>query len=340
MAATTSSEHLDLVRSGLCMAAHPLALDADGRLDEGRQLALTEYYLGAGVGGLAVAVHTTQFGIREAGLLRPVLELAAGRVLAHDREVALVSGVCGPTAQAAAEAELARDLGYDVGLVSLVGVPGDEDDLVRHVAQVGEVLPVMGFYLQAAAGGRRLPYSFWRRIAELPCVIAVKIAPFDRYATLDVVRAVADSGRAGDLALYTGNDDHILLDLLTVHRTVRPDGDVVEQAIVGTLLGQNAVWTRRAVELFGRARAARLSGEVDADLLTLAAQLTDANAAVFDVANGFAGCIAGVHEVLRRQWLLDDVRLLDPDESLSPGQAAELDRVIAAYPHLVDDVVG
>ncbi len=335
-----SQERLDLVRSGLCMAAHPLALDSRGHVDERRQLALTQYYLDSGVGGLAVAVHTTQFGIREVGLLRPVLELAADRVRAHDRDVALVSGVCGPAPQAVEEAALARDLGYDVGLVSLVGVPGDEDDLVRHIAQVGEVLPVMGFYLQAAAGGRRLPYSFWRRIAELPSVVAVKIAPFDRYATLDVVRAVADSGRAGDVALYTGNDDHILLDLLTVHRTVRPDGEVVEQAIVGALLGQNAVWTRRAVEMFDRAREARLSGVVDAYLLTLAAQLTDANAAVFDVANGFAGCIAGVHEVLRRQGLLDDVRLLDSDESLSPGQAAELDRVIASYPHLVDHLAG
>jgi len=325
---------LDLLRAGLFIPAHPLVLDRDGRLDEHRQNALTSYYLDAGVGGLAVGVHTTQFEIRGAGLYRPVLELAAARAHQEARPLPLVAGVCGATRQAVEEAEDARELGYDVALVSLAGVEGEPDELVAHVARVGEVLPVMGFYLQAAAGGRPLPYEFWRGLADLESVVAVKMAPFNRYQTLDVVRGVADSDRADEIALYTGNDDHIVLDLLTTFRVRRADGGVVEKAVVGSLLGQNAVWTRDAVRVFEQARAARCSGVVDTALLTLAAELTDANSAVFDIEGGFAGCIAGIHEVLRRQGLLDEVRLLDPGVHVSDHQMGEIDRVIAAYPHL------
>lgn len=286
---------------------------------------------------MAVAVHTTQFEIRDVGLLWPVLEIAADELRAGGRRVLRVAGVCGPTRQAVAEAELAAELGYDIALVSTAGLDLEDDALVRHVADVGEVLPVMGFYLQPAIGGRRLGYSFWRSLADLECVVAVKLAPFDRYATLDAVRGVVDSDREATVSLYTGNDDHILTDLLTTSRLTRPDGRVVEKAVVGSLLGQNAVWTRVAVRLFDRAREARLGGSVDAELITAASELTDANAAVFDAAAGFEGCILGIHEVLRRQGLLEDVRLLDPGVSITAHQVSELDRVTAAYPHLTDD---
>ncbi|GAA4062806.1 dihydrodipicolinate synthase family protein [Nonomuraea soli] len=316
---------------GVIIPAHPLVITSGGTLDERRQRALTRYYLDAGAGGLAVGVHTTQFGIRGAGLLEPVLALAADE--AAGRAPVLVAGVAGGTAQAVCEAALAASLGYDLAMVILRGLDHLSDrELVAHLAEVGEVLPLCGFYLQPAVGGRVLGVDFWREVAQLPALRAVKIAPFDRYRTLDVVRAVCESGRADEIALYTGNDDNILVDLLTEYSV----GDVTKR-IVGGLLGQTAVWTRRAVELLKLAHEAVRTGRVDNSLLTLAAQLTDANGAVFDVANGFAGCIAGVHEILRRQGLLAEVRLLDPEEGLSPGQAAELDRVIAAYPQLLDD---
>ncbi|MEV6285242.1 dihydrodipicolinate synthase family protein [Kribbella sp. NPDC051770] len=323
------------LREGVLIPAHPLALTPDLQLDVRRQRALSRYYLDAGAGGLAVGVHTTQFGIRDAGLLEPVLRLAIETVreAPRDRPIVMVAGVAGPVEQAVAEAKLAAELGYDLAMVILRGL-GDasEDELIEHIGAVGEVLPVFGFYLQQAVGGPALPYSFWARLAELPSLAAIKIAPFDRYRTIDVVRAVCTSSRAAEIALYTGNDDNIVADLLTTYRfTV--DGKQVSQRIVGGLLGQNAVWTRAAVELFERVRREPVSEE----LLTLGAQLTDANAAVFDVAGNFAGCVAGIHEVLRRQGLLDGIHLLDPDERLSPGQAEELDRVVAAYPHLTDD---
>ncbi len=324
-----------VLHDGVLIPAHPLALTAELALDERRQRALTRYYLEAGAGGLAVGVHTTQFGIRDAGLLDPVLRLAVETVreTPRDRPVVMVAGVAGPVEQAVAEAKTAAELGYDLAMVILRGLDGaSEDELVAHIAAVGEVLPVFGFFLQPAVGGPALPFRFWARVAELPTVAAIKIAPFDRYRTIDVVRAVCESGRADEIALYTGNDDNIVADLSTTYRfTVR--GEQVSKRIVGGLLGQNAVWTRAAVELFERVRREPLSAE----LLTLGAQLTDANAAVFDVAGGFHGCVAGIHEVLRRQGLLDGIHLLDPDESLSPGQAEELDRVVAAYPHLTDD---
>jgi dihydrodipicolinate synthase/N-acetylneuraminate lyase len=318
--------------------AHPLALTARRRLDERRQRALTRYYLDAGAGGLAVGVHTTQFTIREpsVGLLGPVLTLARETSRAWAARPPIhVAGVVGDTAQAVAEAGLAARLGYDVALVSLGGLDAwTVPQLVTHVRAVGEILPVMAFYLQPAVGGRDLPYGFWRALLELDCVVAIKVAPFDRYRTLDVVRAVWDAGRGGEVALYTGNDDHILLDLLTPIRF----GDGPPLRFVGGLLGQWAVWTQRAVELHTECRAAAAAGTAPPpDLLTTAAQLTDANAAIFDATHRYAGCIPGIHEILRRQGLLAGTWCLDPNETLSPGQCAEIDRVLGAYPHLTDD---
>ncbi|MER5334510.1 dihydrodipicolinate synthase family protein [Micromonospora sp. NPDC002717] len=321
---------LELLREGTVIPAHPLALTADRRLDERRQRALTRYYLAAGAGGLAVGVHTTQFAVREAGLLRPVLALAAETVDAEaGRPVVKVAGACGPTVQAVAEAELAAGLGYHAVLLSPV-VPGaDEAYLLQRARAVGEVLPVIGFYLQPAIGGPRLSPAFWRAFADLPSVVAVKLAPFDRYRTLEAVRGIAAADRGAEVTLYTGNDDNILGDLL---------GEFAGRRFAGGLLGQWAVWTRAAVAMFDRVRAAR-SGDAAAlaELTARAAALTDANAAVFDAANDFDGCIAGVHEVLRRQGLLDGVWCLDPAEGLSPGQAEELTRVSTAYPWLTDD---
>ena len=318
--------------------AHPLALTARRKLDEQRQAALTRYYIDAGAGGIAVGVHTTQFAIREPrhGLLRPVLELAAttARAWRGGDRIALVAGIVGATSQALAEAELARALGYHAGLVSLGAMPdASEAELVRHCRRIADVLPVFGFYLQPAVGGRSLGFRFWRALADVPGVVAIKIAPFNRYATLDVVRAVAESGRA-DIALYTGNDDAIVSDLVTPFR-VPAKGRRVERRIVGGLLGQWAVWTRRAVEWLERIKKARRS--VPGRLVGDGAALTDANGAIFDAGNGFAGCIPGIHEVLRRQGLLRGTWCLDPNERLSPGQAAEIDRVTRDYPQLQDD---
>lgn len=326
----------DLFRRGLVIPAHPLALTEDRKLDERRQQALTRYYIEAGAGGLAVGVHTTQFAIHGTDLLPPVLELAARTAGEYEREVVLVAGVTGPTSQAVAEAELASMLGYHMVLLG----PHrelDEDALIERARAVGEVLPVIGFYLQPAVGGRPLSRDFWTRLAAVESVVGVKVAPFDRYRTLDVLHGVVRAGRAGEVALYTGNDDHILADLITPHRVV-VDGREVEVEFVGGLLGQWAVWVRRAVEMLEEAKLAR--GGDDAAvrrLLTLDGHLTDANAAIFDSANGFHGCIPGIHEVLRRQGLLEGRWCLDPDEDLSPGQLAEIDRIWAAYPWLRDD---
>ncbi len=318
--------------------ACPLALTAERRLDERRHRALVRYYLAAGAAGLAVGVHTTQFAIRDprVGLFKPVLQLAAEELNRAGRSVIRIAGVCGLTAQALDEAAVARDFGYHAALVSLTALArATEDALLVHCRRVGEVLPLVGFYLQPAVGGRVLPYSFWRRLAEVESLVAVKIAPFNRYQTLDVVRAVAEAGR--EVALWTGNDDNILADLLTPFRFAPPRGPAARR-ITGGLLGQWAVWTRRAVELADECRRlAEGGGTVPAEMLARNAELTDANAAVFDAANGFRGCIAGVHEVLRRQGLLGGTWCLDPDETLGPGQAEEIDRVCRAYPHLTDD---
>lgn len=314
--------------TGLVIPAHPLALTAERRLDERRQRALTRYYLAAGAGGIAVGVHTTQFAIREAsvGLLRPVLQLASEEAADHD--VVRIAGAVGRTAQAVAEASLARDLGYDAVLLSLGALrDASVPELLSHVCAVAEVLPIFGFYLQPSVGGRILPYQFWREFAEIPNVVAIKIAPFNRYQTIDVVRAVIDSRRADDIVLYTGNDDSILVDLLTPFRFGGRD-----VRIRGGLLGHWAVWTSRAVDHLRLAR-----GEPTPELLTLAAEITDANAAIFDPAHAFHGCIPGIHEVLRRQGLLQGRSCLDPTEELSPGQMEEIDRVLRAYPHLCDD---
>ena len=322
------------LRRGVAIPAHPLALTEARQLDRRRQRALTRYYIDSGAGGLAVGVHTTQFAIREAGLYEPVLGLAAETAADWaDRPLALIAGLCGPTDQARREAGIARGLGYHAGLLSVAALrDASEDELIAHCAAVAEEMPLVGFYLQRAVGGRDLSAAFWRRFAEIDNVIAIKIAPFDRYRTLDVVRGVVEAGAQDRVTLYTGNDDHILLDLVTPYRVAGAD----TVRIVGGLLGQWSVWTRTAVELLDRAHAAR--GEtVPSDLLALDAQLTDANGALFDVRNDFAGCIAGCHEVLRRQGLLDNLVLLDPEEGLGPGQAAEIDRVVRAYPHLTDD---
>jgi len=318
------------LRQGLVIPAHPLALTAGRRLDERHQRALTRYYLAAGAGGIAVGVHTTQFEIRDpkVGLYRPVLELAAET--AQDPAVVRIAGVCGPTPQAVAEARVAADLHYHAALLSL-GALRDAalEALIAHARAVAEILPLFGFYLQPAVGGRVLDYAFWRRFLEIDNVVAIKIAPFDRYQTLDVLRAVADSGRAGEVALYTGNDDHIVLDLLTRYRDLR---------IVGGLLGQWAVGARRAVEMLERLHSiAAQHLPVPADLLTLATEVTDANAAIFDPEHNFAGCISGIHEVLRRQGLMAGRWCLDSQADLSAGQMEQIDRTYTAYPHLHDD---
>lgn len=393
---------------GLAIPACPLALNAQRRFDERRQRALIRYYLAAGVGGLAVGVHTTQFAIRDpkVGLFRPVLELAAEelsrfcpeptgtksssspfsssssisqgdsrtRTRTRTKSKSCVSGqtmgiagICGPTKQAIAEATLAHELGFHAGLLSLGALrDASEDELLAHCRAVAEIIPLFGFYLQPAVGGRVLPFSFWRRFAEIPNVVAIKIAPFNRYQSLEVVRAVAEAGR-DDIALYTGNDDNLVLDLLTPFRfrvgdntpvalsplqtsplsdPTRGEGGgggrgrnrMVERRIVGGLLGHWAVWTKRAVELHAECRRLAVSGEpIPLELLRRAGEVTDCNAAFFDAANNFAGCIPGLHEILRRQGLLEGLWCLDPTETLSPSQREEIDRVCRAYPHLSDD---
>lgn len=356
---------LSALRKGLVIPAHPLALTSARKLDERRQRALTRYYHAAGAGGIAVGVHTTQFAIRDRkhGLLEPVLQLAGETVDACDfcenRQTVRIAGICGTTAQAVSEAALARNLGYHAGLISLAALAGESDDqLVSHSETVGREIPLFGFYLQPAAGGRVLSRAFWRRFAEIPNVVGIKIAPFNRYQTLDVIRAVAEAGRADDLALYTGNDDHIVLDLLTEFRVpeaskeilVPPFADALTASephlelreapaqsvrMSGGLLGHWACWTKRAVELLETIQSH--TNSIPAELLTRAAQITESNAAIFDAANNFSGCIPGVHEILRRQGLLEGVWCLNETEELSPGQSDEIDRICRCYSHLTDD---
>jgi dihydrodipicolinate synthase/N-acetylneuraminate lyase len=312
---------------GLVIPAHPLALTAERKLDERRQRALSRYYLSAGAGGLAVGVHTTQFAIRQEGLFEPVLRIASDEM--RSRDVVKVAGVVGRTAQAVSEASLARDAGYDAALLSL-GAMRDASvaELIAHTRAVADVMPVFGFYLQPSVGGRILPYEFWREFVKIDNVVAIKMAPFNRYQTLDVVRAVAESGRSEEIALYTGNDDNILIDLLTTFDFGGP-----KIRIRGGLLGHWAVWTRRAVEQLECVKQDLLSNS----MLTLAQQITDSNSAIFDPRNGFQGCIPGIHEILRRQGLLAGTWCLDPEETLSPGQSEDIDRVCRCYPHLTDD---
>lgn len=331
------------LRDGLVIPAHPLALTSAGKFDEQHQRALTCYYHAAGAGGIAVGVHTTQFAIREPqhALFEPVLKLAA-ETIAHcdqsaDSKTVKIAGICGNTKQAVAEAALARDLGYDAGLLSLAALPDATDsELIEHARQVAKVIPLFGFYLQPAAGGRLLSANFWRQFVEIPDVVGIKIAPFNRYQTLDVFRAVAESGRADEIALYTGNDDNIVIDLLTNFEIPTPNG-AVQLHFAGGLLGHWACWTKRAVELLEECKRARANGTIPPAMLTKAAQVTEANAALFDAANGFAGCIPGIHYVLQQQGLLATTRCLDPNEVLSPGQADAIERVRQNCPWMLDD---
>lgn len=328
--------------AGQVIPAQPLALDVDRKFSERHQRAITRYYLDAGVGGLAVGVHSTQFEIREPqhGLFRPVLELASRTIDEslgkNPRPFLKIAGICGRTRQALDEVEAAVGLGYHAGLLSLGAWRDvDDDQILAHCHEVGKVFPIIGFYLQPSVGGRLLSYAFWRQFVEIPGVLAIKIAPFNRYQTLDVVRAVAESGR-DDIALYTGNDDNIVVDLLTTHQ-FQVQGKTITRQIVGGLLGHWGVWTRKAVELFEEIKMARQSPELEALWLTRAVAITDMNAALFDAANRFAGCIPGILEVLRRQGLVPSNLCLNPHERLSLGQADELTRVCRAYPELVDD---
>jgi dihydrodipicolinate synthase/N-acetylneuraminate lyase len=329
---------LTALRKGVVIPAHPLALDANRKLDSRRQRALTRYYLDAGAGGLAVGVHTTQFAIREVGLFEPVLELAMRSAAEWAREPPImIAGLAGRTTQAVKEAQVARGLGYHAGLLSLAALKGaSEDELIAHAQTVARELPLVGFYLQPAVGGLVLPVSFWRRFAAIENVVAIKVAPFNRYRTLDVVRGVIEAGAADRVTLYTGNDDHIILDLITPFTVVANGGEHTVR-IKGGLLGHWSVWVKRAVELLQRIHAAVAAKEAPAELLALDAQVTDCNAAIFDAANDFHGVIAGCHEILRRQGLLEGIWCLEPSETLGPGQKQEIDRVCAAYPHLNDD---
>ncbi|MEK7831985.1 MAG: dihydrodipicolinate synthase family protein [Acidobacteriota bacterium] len=329
----------DNLHDGVVIPAHPLALTDARNLDERRQRALTRYYCDAGAGGIAVGVHTTQFAIRDVGLFRPVLELAMETAREWEqssgKRVIKIAGVCGQTEQAVAEASFAREAGYDIGLLSLAALrEATAEQLIAHCSRVAEAIPLFGFYLQPAVGGRLLGYEFWRDFFEIENVAAVKLAPFNRYQTLDVVRALADCGRQNEIALYTGNDDNIVADLLTEFRLANG----AKLHFAGGLLGHWAVWTRRAVELLEAVKVCRQNGGEGAfDLLARSAEVTDANAALFDVKNNFAGCIAGLHEVLRRQGLMQGLWCIDPREGLSPGQLKEIDRVYACYPQLNDD---
>jgi dihydrodipicolinate synthase/N-acetylneuraminate lyase len=319
------------LRSGLVIPAHPLALNSQRKLDERRQRALTRYYLASGAGGIAVGVHTTQFTIRhpKIGLLEPVLNLAAEEC--RGTGVVKIAGVCGKHKQASAEAHLAARIGYDAVLLSLADLKQENiPQLLEHARSIAAVIPIIGFYLQPAVGGRVLPYEFWREFLDIENVVAIKIAPFNRYHTIDVVRALAQSGRSGEVALYTGNDDNILNDLLTDFNF-----GIQSIRIVGGLLGHWAVWTKIAVSHLALTK--RHTEQIPRELLTLAQQITDANAAIFDPSHDFRGCIPGIHEILRRQGLLEGRWCLDADEELSPCQSAEIDRVCKSYPHLQDD---
>ena len=334
---------LEKLREGVVIPATPLALNQERKLDEKRQRLLNRYYLAAGAGGLAVAVHTTQFAIRDPGidLFELVLKIASEETAAFERRtgevIVKIAGACGPTEQAVKEAETALKYGYDAVLLSPGGLSSlTEDEMLLRTKAVAAIIPVVGFYLQPSVGGRVFSYDYWRALCEIENVVAIKSAPFNRYLTLDVVRAAALSQRADQIALYTGNDDNIVIDLLTKYQFTN-GGKTYEKRFVGGLLGHWSVWTHTAVELFKKIKTASGNDEIPAELLTLAAQVTDANAAFFDTANNFKGCIAGLHEVLRRQGLLEGIWCLDEHETLSPGQSEEIDRVYRMYPHLNDD---
>ena len=331
-----------VLRQGAVIPAHPLALNAQRQLDPRRQRALSRYYLDAGAGGLAVGVHTTQFAIRENGMYAPVLEMAMQTVqdwipLGGSRPLVMIAGVAGPTSQACAEAATAKAMGYHAGLLSLAALRGaNEADILAHCRAVAQVIPLVGFYLQPAVGGVVLSAAFWEAFARIEQVVAIKMAPFNRYRTLDVIHGVVAAQAEERITLYTGNDDHIVLDLVTPFH-VKRGVETVQVRIRGGLLGHWSVWTQKAVELLKRCQEEAARGQISAELLALDSKVTDCNSALFDVAHEFAGCIAGCHEVLRRQGLLEGIWCLDPHEALSPGQAEELTRVSQAYPDLIDD---
>lgn len=333
----------EILQRGVVIPACPLALTAKREFDERRQRALCRYYAAAGAGGIAVGVHTTQFEIREPkhDLFRPVLALVAEEMRNADKKreepMVRIGGICGRTPQAVGEAQLLHELGYHAGLVSLTALKdASVDELVTHCIEVAEIIPVVGFYLPPAIGGRVLPFEFWSRFAEIENVVAIKIAPFNRYHTIDVLRAVIEAGR-NDIALYTGNDDNIVMDLLTPYR-FEARGKKIERRIVGGLLGHWAVWTKKAVELLDEChRIVRSAGPVPLEMVRRSIEVTDANAALYDPQHNFSGCIPGLHEVLRRQGLFENILCLNPKQVLSPGQKDEIDRVYDAYPHLNDD---
>lgn len=338
-----STELKQLLDEGAVLPAHPLALNEDRKLDEARQRQLTRYYIASGAGGVAVGVHSTQFEIRdpEVNLYETVLELASEEIAKAnlDRPFLKIAGICGPTAQAVKEAEIALKYGYDIGLLSMGGLQGwTEAEILDRVRAVAAVIPVFGFYLQPSVGGRIFSYDFWREFAEIDNVEAIKCASFNRYQTLDVMRAVAGSSRSEKISMYTGNDDNIIPDLLTTYKFYI-NGEEVEVGFKGGLLGHWAVWTNNVVRLMERIKAYRKNktAEEAEALLSLGIQVTDVNAALFDPSNGFHGCIPGIHEVLRRQNLLEGRWCLNPNEELSEGQMEEIDRVYAAYPYLNDD---
>ncbi len=330
---------LEILHNGTVIPAIPLALNENRKFDESYQRRMVRYYMAAGSGGVAAAVHSTQFEIRdpEHNLFRPVLETVISEMEKFEAETGKVlvriSGVCGATEQACEEARLTKELGYDAVLLSPGGLNDwSEEMLLERTRAVAEIMPVIGFYLQEAVGGRLLSKDYWRKLADIPNVVAIKCACFDRYRTQDLVKGVMASNRADEVALYTGNDDHIIMDLLTpfVH-----DGH--KKYFVGGLLGQWSVWTNRAVEIFNRCKECRETGTIDASLLTVAEHLTEANGAVFDVAHKFAGCIPGLHYVLMKQGLMRGTWCLNPNEVLSEGQAEEIDRLWTAYPEVADD---
>ncbi len=339
-----STKILETLRLGTVIPAHPLALTEQKQLDEPHQRALTRYYLAAGAGGLAVGVHTTEFKIHDpaVGLYRPVLELAIATArdwmpnsAAGDRQPVMIAGITGPTKQAVKEAATARELGYHIGLLSLGALrETNEKQLVQHAQEIAAVIPIMGFYLQPAVGGRLLSEGFWRKLSEIPNLAAIKIAPFNRYHTLEVVRAVAASGRSEEIVLYTGNDDSIVVDLLTPYE-INIGAGLIKLRIVGGLLGHWAYWTKRAVEQLERIKALSGTGSIPAEMLTLAAQVTESNAAVFDPAHNFSGCIPGILYVLSKSGLVSGVKTL-ADERLSLGQCKKIDSIIRNYPHLTD----
>lgn len=334
---------LEILAKGTVIPATPLALDNDRKLNEKGLRLLMNYYLNCGVGGIATAVHTTQFEIRqpEIGLFEPVLKIVSEEIdkfeAKNNTVIVKVAGVCGPVEQAVKEAELAKKYGYDAVLLSPGGLNHlSEEDLLERTKKVAAIMPVIGFYLQTAVGGRVFTYNYWEQFAEIENVVAIKCASFNRYQTLEVVRAVALSSRCDDITLYTGNDDNIVIDLLTKYQFTK-DGKTVVKSFQGGLLGHWSVWTKKAVEIWEKTQDAKNTNNITPELLTLAAEVTDTNSAFFDTANAFKGCIAGLHEILRRQGLMENILCLNPDETMSPGQIEELNRVYEMYPHLSDD---